>query len=166
LKKIITLLFVIGFAFNASAQDKTQDSIPIYKRFPEVPPFTLRTVPDSMQFIKQDLKKNKATIIMIFSPDCEHCQRATRDLQAHAAEFKNVQIVMASPLDFNLIEKFYKEYNIAQYPNITMGRDGSYMLGSFYKITNFPSIFVYDKKGNFVEKFEGDVPFSKIAKVL
>jgi thioredoxin-related protein len=147
LKKIITLLFVIGFAFNASAQDKTQDSIPVYKRFPEVPPFTLRTVPDSMQFIKQDLKKNKATIIMIFSPDCEHCQRATRDLQAHAAEFKNVQIVMASPLDFNLIEKFYKEYNIAQYPN-------------------FPSIFVYDKKGNFVEKFEGDVPFSKIAKVL
>ncbi len=163
---MITFLFVAGIALNVFAQDNAADTVPIYKRFPEVPPFTLRTVPDSMQFIKQDLKKNMATIIMIFSPDCEHCQRATRDLQAHAAELRKVQIVMASPLDYSIIEKFYKEYNIALYPNIIMGRDASYMLGSFYKITSFPSIFVYNKKGKFIEKFEGDVPFSKIVKVL
>ena len=164
MKKILSFLILTCTVFAASAQN--QDSIPVYKRFPNVPPFKIIRLPDSAQFSKDDLKKNKATIIMIFSPDCEHCQRATHDLQAHADEFKNVQIVMASPLDYSMIEKFYKEYNIAAYPNITMGRDGTYFLGSFYKITNFPSIFVYDKKGNFIEKFEGDVPFSKIAKVL
>jgi thioredoxin-related protein len=164
LKKFISLLFLIAVVFTASAQES--DSIPIYKRFPKVPPFTIMTVPDSMTFIKEDLKKHKETIVMIFSPDCEHCQRATKDLEAHYSLFKDVQIVMASPLDFNLIKKFYDVYNIAAFPNIKMGRDGSYMLGSFYKITSFPSIFVYDKKGNFVEKFEGDYPFEKIAKVL
>lgn len=163
MKTFISFLLFFTAAFSAAAQ---QDTLPVYKRFPTVPPFKIITMRDSSQFSKDDLKKNKAVIIMIFSPDCEHCQRAIKDLKRHAEEFKNVQIVITSPLDFKIIKKFYDEYNIAAYPNITMGRDGSYFLGTFYKITNFPSLFVYDKKGNFVEKFEGDVPFSKIVKVL
>ncbi|MEP6713398.1 MAG: thioredoxin domain-containing protein [Ferruginibacter sp.] len=163
MKTLLSLLLVLSTAFSASAQ---QDTLPVYQRFPTVPPFKIITLPDSSQFSKDDLKKNKATVIMIFSPDCEHCQRATKDLQKHIDLFKNVQIIMASPLDLDIIKRFYVAYNIAAYPNIIMGRDGSYFLGSFFKITNFPSIFVYDKKGNFVQKFEGDVSFSKIAEVL
>ena len=73
---------------------------------------------------------------------------------------------MVSSLDFSHIKKFYEEYKIASFPNITMGRDGSYYLGSFYRIHNFPSIYVYNKKGKFVESFEGDVKMEKIAAVL
>lgn len=163
MKTLISFLLFFGTACSASAQ---VDSLPIYKRFPTVPPFKIITLPDSSVFSKDDLKKNKAVIIMVFSPDCEHCQRATKDLQAHAALFKKVQIIMASPLDYTILKKFYDAYNIAAYPNIKMGRDGSYFFGSFFKITFYPSIFVYDKKGNFVQRFEGDVSFAKIAELL
>ena len=163
MQTLLSLFLFLSTAISVSAQ---QDTLPVYQRFPQVPPFKLIVVPDSTQFSKDDLKKNKAVMIIIFSPDCEHCQRATKDLQKHAELFKNVQIIMASPLDFKILNKFYEAYNIAAYPNITLGRDGSYFLGSFFKITNFPSIFVYDKKGNFLQKFEGDVSFTKIAKVL
>ena len=73
---------------------------------------------------------------------------------------------MVSSLDFSNIKKFYEEYKIADHPNITMGRDGTYMLGSFYKIQRYPSIFVYDKKGKFIQSFEGDIKIDDIANVL
>ena len=61
---------------------------------------------------------------------------------------------------------FYEEYKIADYPNIIMGRDPGYFFGTFYKIRSFPRIFLYDKKGNFVQAFDGNVPIEKIAEFL
>jgi hypothetical protein len=163
LKKYL-LAFCLLFAFKAGFTQ--QDSLPVYERFPTIPPFSIMRLPDSSKFTKADLKKKKATIIMIFSPDCEHCQRATEDLLAHAALFKNVQIVMATPLEYQFITPFYEHYKLAQQHNITVGRDATYMLGTFYQIHNFPSIYLYDKKGNYKEHFIGDVSFEKIATYL
>ncbi len=155
---IAILCFKSGFA--------QQDSLPVYKRFPEIPPFTIIKLPDSTKFAKTDLKKKKATIIMVFSPDCEHCQHATEDLIKHIDLYKDVQIVMATPLEYRFIEPFYLHYKLADYPNITVGRDASYFLGSFYKLTNYPTIILYDNKGNFKDRFEGSVSFEKIATYL
>jgi thioredoxin-related protein len=167
-KSIFTLFlfFLVKISFAQTPQTVQNDTLPIYERFPNVPPFTIMTVPDSTAFSKDDLKKKKETIIMVFSPDCSHCQHETKELTEHMDMFKDVQIVMASPLDYHYILQFYKDYHIADYPNITMGRDGSYMLGTFYKITNFPSIFVYNKKGEFVKAFDGSYPIEKIAAAL
>ena len=73
---------------------------------------------------------------------------------------------MASPQEYGLIKAFYDEYKIADHPNITMGRDPAYFLGTFYKVRSFPSIFLYNKKGDFVDKFDGNVPVEKIAEAL
>ncbi|MEI9935134.1 MAG: redoxin domain-containing protein [Ferruginibacter sp.] len=154
------------FFFLAKISIAQTDSIPLYERYGAVPPFTITKVPDSSSFANTDLNKKQSVIIMEFSPDCEHCQRETDSLIAHIDLFKDVQIVMASPLNFENILKFYKDYKIADYPNITMGRDGAYALGSFYKIRNFPSIFVYDKEGHFKKAFSGSYPIQKIAAAL
>jgi thiol-disulfide isomerase/thioredoxin len=154
------LCIVIGFGFS---QDPV---LPVYKRFPITPPFKIIKVPDSTFYKKEDLKRKKATIIIIFSPDCDHCQHATQDLLANAALFKKVQIIMVSSAPYSTVKKFYFEYGIATFPNIIMGTDPRYFLGTFYQITNFPSFFVYDKKGVFVKAFEGSVPITKIAQAL
>ncbi len=73
---------------------------------------------------------------------------------------------MTSPMNELMLKMFYDEYKIANYPNITMGRDPSYFLGTFYKVRSFPAIFVYDKKGNFVDSFNGSVPVEEIAAAL
>jgi thioredoxin-related protein len=146
-------------SFIAFAQ---QDTSLIYLRFPTVPPFKLTKVPDSTVFTKDNLKKKKLTIIMIFSPDCEHCQQMIKEITANIKLFKKAQIVMATPLEFSYVKKFYEEYKIADYPNITMGRDPGYFLGTFYKVRSFPAIFIYNKKGNLVNWFTGEVELKKI----
>jgi thioredoxin-related protein len=143
-----------------------QDTSLIYLRFPTIPPFKLTKVPDSTMFTKDNLKKKRPTIVMVFSPDCEHCQQMTKEITANIKLFKKAQIVMATPLEFNYVKKFYEEYKIADYPNITMGRDPSYFLGTFYKVRSFPAIFIYNKKGQLVNWFTGEVELKKIADSL
>jgi len=163
LKKYIVLLLLMVSGKAAMAQT---DTTLLYVRFPIVPSFKLTNMADSSYFTKDNLKKNTATIIMLFCPDCEHCQHETKELTAKIKLFKKAQIVMASPLDYDYIKKFYTEYKIADYPNITMGRDPSYFLGTFYKVRSFPAIFVYDKKGNYVMSFSGSAPVEAIAAAL
>jgi len=164
-KKYFLLAAVILFSQSIFAQEQTDTSL-LYKRFPTVPPFKITRVPDSTQFTKDDLKKKWNTIVIVFSPDCEHCQDETRRITANMEQFKKTQIVMASPLDFSYIKKFYDEYHIADYPNIIMGRDPSYFLGTFYKVRAFPAIFIYNKKGNLVESFSGTTPLENIFSAL
>ena len=163
MKKYIFLLLLAVISKTGFAQT---DTTLLYLRFPIVPSFKLTNVADSSYFTKDSLKKKKATIIIMFSPDCEHCQAETKALTANIDLFKKAQIVMASPLDYNYLKKFYIEYKIADYPNITMGRDPSYFLGTFYKVRSFPAIFVYDKKGNYVTSFSGSVPIEQVAAAL
>jgi thioredoxin-related protein len=159
LKKLVFFAFLLFIVAIGFAQ---QDTSLIYLRFPTVPPFKLTKMPDSTVFTKDNLKRKKPTIIMVFSPDCEHCQEMTKQITANIHLFKKAQIVMATPLEFGYVKKFYEEYKIADYPNITMGRDPGYFLGTFYKVRSFPAIFIYNKKGSLVNWFTGEVELKKI----
>jgi thioredoxin-related protein len=162
-KKIICSLLVCHLIVAANAQT---DTTLLYLRFPYIPSFKLYNIADSSVFTKDNLKKKKATLIMMFSPDCEHCQEETKAITANIDLFKKVQIVMASPLNFDYIRKFYDEYKIANYPNITMGRDPTYFLGTFFKVRSFPALFLYDKKGRLVNHFTGETSVQEIANLL
>lgn len=158
--KNIFLTAAILWSFTTIAQ---VDNRPPYLQFPTIPPFTIRLVPDSISFSKHDLKKRTAVMIFMFSPDCDHCHHATRELIENIRLFKKVQIIMVSSLDFKLERAFYDSFKIADHPNIKVGRDPNYFLGSFYKISSFPSIFLYDKKGKFIKGYESPASLINIA---
>jgi thiol-disulfide isomerase/thioredoxin len=166
MKKVLLLASVLFFCFQSFAQQFAADSLPVYKQFPDIPPFSIFKVPDSTKFTKDNLKKKEPLVLIMFSPDCEHCQKETDSLLANITLFKKVQIVMASPLDYIHIKEFYEKYKIAEYPNITIGKDPIWFLGQYYKVRNFPTIVVYDKDGKFVKIFEGSVSVRKIAAEL
>jgi len=163
MKKLFLLCKAIFAILFCHAQ---ADTSKLYLQFPDVPPFSITKVPDSSNFSKQDLTKKKPTLIMLFSPDCDHCIQQTKELQNKYELIKNVQIVMVSFLNYNLVKKFYDDYNMVNYPSITIGRDGKYFLGTFYKPHIFPSIFLYNRKGKFVKFFEGNVSAKQLAESL
>ncbi len=166
LKENMKFFILIVFASLTLPAFAQQDSLKLYERFTDLPPFKITRLPDSSQFTKADLKKKVATLIMVFSPDCEHCQHATEDLLNHISLFKNVQVLMATPLEYRFIVPFFEHYKIKDYHGIVIGRDPTNFLGTFFSITNFPSMFLYNRKGKFVKAFEGSVSFIKIASFL
>ena len=164
--KTLSLVVIYTFLCSAVFAQTTMPLEPAYKRIPTIPPYNLISVADSIAFTKDNLKKKKSTVIIIFSPTCENCVEETKELKQKISLFKKAQIVMVSPLDFSYLRTFYNDNNIAQYPTIIMGRDPGYFLGTFYKVRSLPSIFVYNKKGNLVKSFIGSTPVEEIAAAL
>ncbi len=164
MKKIFSLSLLLFIWHAGFAQ--ADSTAPVYLRFPTIPQFTIYKAPDSSAFSHNDLQKKKPVIFMIFSPECEHCQHETEALLADIEKFKNAQIVMVTYLPYDEMVAFYKNYKIANYPEITMARDTKFFFPVFFKITNLPSIYVYDKQGDFKKSFEGSVKIDSIAEVL
>lgn len=165
MKKIV-LAFILLTSFLYSEAQVKEDSIPAYERIPTIPPFTIMTVPDSVRFAKEDLKKKKPLVIIVFSPDCEHCRQFTKKLLAQFKLVKKAQVVMYSVLPYELVKKFYEEDKIADYPGITVGRDINNFLGIFFNVRNFPTVIVYNKKGKFVKRLNGAVTVEQVVEAI
>lgn len=163
-------LFIFSFSLllctSVFSQANQASDQPVYLRFPNIPEFTVYKAPDSTAFTRDDLHKKKSTVFIIFSPDCEHCQRETELITKNIGSFKNTQIVMITYLPYEEMIGFYKKYRIANYPQIVMARDTKFFFPVFFKVKNLPSIFVYDKKGKFKKSFEGDVKTQTIINEL
>ena len=158
---IVITLFIFQLAFSQNDTSK-----PVYLRFPTIPQFAIYKAPDSILFTRENLQKHKSTVLIIFSPDCEHCQHETKELLDHIQDFKKAQIVMITYQPYEGMVQFYKDYKLADYPQITMGRDTKFFFPIFFQVRSLPSIFVYNKKGEFKKAFEGSVKIEQVADEL
>jgi thioredoxin-related protein len=160
MRKTIFTLICCCLLLNVFAQ---ADTSLLYLRFPAIPVFNILKVPDSTSFTQKDLAKKKPVVFFFFNPDCDHCHQETKNMIAKIDQLKNAQVLMISILDFNAIKKFHADFKIADYPNITMARETTTHLPTFFKVHGIPDVYVYDKKGKFLEHFKGSVPVEKIA---
>lgn len=156
--RLILFIFSI-ISISAFAQTQTD---PPYKRFPTVPPLKLLLVDSTTVFTDKDLKKNKPLFFILFSPDCEHCQKETEELISKIDSFKNIQIVMATFMTVDKIKPFYENYKLDRFSNIVVGYDMQHMLSTYYRISYTPFLAFYDKKGNLIDGFQGALPLSKV----
>ncbi len=154
MKKILFLIpFIAGTIVTTAQKDSSAFGL---SKFETIPSFNIYTLPDSTSFSNKNLKKDKPFIIIFFNPDCEHCQKETKELLAYKNELKNIQILMVSPSSYALIKQFYQEYSLSTMPNIKMGQDANYVLGRLFNLRTFPSIFIYDNKGKLAKAFIGN----------
>lgn len=152
--------FFTTISFAAFAQADT--AIPIYKRFPTLPPLQLILTDSITKYTKEDIPKKKPVLILFFSPDCEHCQHEAQDLVAHKEDFKNTHIIMASTYPFYRLKEFAEKYGLAAMQNVVIARDPAYFLLTFYNIRNFPFAALYNKKGKLIETVAGSNSMDKI----
>lgn len=163
MKKILCLAVLIFLVGNIFAQNAGQ---PPYLKNPVLPDFKILQKDSVTWFSKRDLKPGKPVMIMLFSPDCDHCQQQTRMIQERIKELGDLQIVMASFQPMEKLRKFYKDYRIAQYPNIRMGRDVSYFFGNFYVGRSIPFLAIYDRSFKLVKVYDGGAKIDKILEAI
>ena len=174
MKKAFLIVLVLACSHFLFAQQPTPpasqppapvDSAP-YLRFPTIPPFRLLKLDSTTYLTKDDIKKHHLTIVMFFSPDCDHCKHQTESILADYADFSDIEIVMATYQPFSEMKEFYTSYHLADHPNIKIGRDEKFFLAPFYKIRNLPYLALYDKKGNLITTFEGTQKVENILKAF
>jgi thioredoxin-related protein len=156
MKSMLIAFLVLFLNYSAPAQIPVPDAEPPYLKNPGIPPFKLLKV-DSVHFVtKEDIKKNHLVLVMFFSPDCEHCKHQMRDILEDDKKFRDIEIVMGTFQPFDEMKTFYNYFRISDHPNIYMGRDEHYMLPPYYRMKSLPCLALYDKKGQFIAKFEGN----------
>jgi thioredoxin-related protein len=155
------LFFVLTFCglISFAQQDSMQ---PPYKRFPSVPPFQILLGDSTTIYSKALLPKKTPVLLMVFSPDCSHCQHETEEILAHRDELKDVQIVMVTLHSIHDMKGFTTSYHLDQQQNIVVGKDIYFLLPSFFDIRNLPFHALYNKKGELIRAFEGTVGIEKL----
>ena len=162
MKKIILFLL---FAATIKCFGQTESEAP-YKRFPTLPPLNLLLVDSTTKFSEKDIPKNHPVFIILFSPDCDHCQKETEELIDNIDKFKKIEIVMATMLPFDKMKTFYEFNHLERFKNITVGKDIQFILPTFYRIKNLPYLAFYNKKGKLIDTFEGSLPIPKVAAIF
>jgi hypothetical protein len=129
-----------------------------------LPTFSMTTI-DGKEISNKDLPtKYKYTCIIIFSPDCSHCEHAGDEFNKNADKFKNVLFIWDSYRDMDLIKKFATKYNLDGKPNVVIGRDGGFTIPSFFRPRMTPFVALYDK-GTFVKVWEQGVEPDELIKI-
>jgi thioredoxin-related protein len=149
MKKLLLILSLIAFAGCTQAQQAHNiDNIPPFK--------ILKT--DSTYFTSANLKKDKPVMIIYFAPDCSHCQHLVYEMKPKMKQFGDIQIVMVTFTEFTMlkmIKNFTRDFDLAKYPNITIGTEGhTYLVQQYYQVRTTPYIAIYNHKGKLVQAYD------------
>jgi thioredoxin-related protein len=158
---MLLLSAILAFSF-AQAQDISKQTA--YRSLP-IPDFSLLKT-DGTYYAKKDLPKGQYVLMILFSPDCEHCRQETRKIQSKMKSIKNTTLVMATFMQMEGIRKFEKEFELKKYKNIQLGRDSRYLLAPFYNIKNVPFFALYDPSGKFMKDWSQELPIDQLIKLL
>lgn len=156
---LITLILCIGTIAGFAQVDSTT---PAFKKYPTLPPLQLLLGDSTTKYTKESLPKKKPVLIMLFSPECSHCQHTAEELVKYKDELKGIQIVMATMHSISQMNAFMEQYHLNQLENVVAGRDIYYILQGFYDMHSLPYLGFYDKKGQLIKGFEGSMPVKKI----
>ncbi|MFT4152717.1 thioredoxin-like domain-containing protein [Parafilimonas sp.] len=117
-----------------------------------IPPFKVRLTSNQL-FSYKDLKKNVPTVLIYFSPTCEHCNEFTKELVKHESALKNKQLVFITYLSLEETLAFDKLYKLSSNPNIKVGSEGyTFVVQKYYNIQKFPYIILFNEQQKMVKK--------------
>jgi thiol-disulfide isomerase/thioredoxin len=141
------------------------DTTPPYLRTKLLPAFNLLSL-DSAVFTQSVLKENTRTVIMLFNPECGHCQEQLETLLSIPDFVKNVQLVLSSTETLAKLKLFYDKNHLEKYSGVRIGKDYKYFFGGFYQPKTIPVLAFYNAGKQLAFFNQGNVSKKQLLKVL
>lgn len=167
MKKITRLLAFLMVSLLTTtilvAQSNIDPNAPFLKD-KNIPKFTLNLT-TGKSFSHNQIPKNRYTCIIIFSPDCSHCQEEAAELTKNAAKFKNVFFIWNSYKEMNDIKAFAVKYGLDKQANVVVGRDPEFSIPVFFRPRMTPFVALYDK-GQLLKVYEQGVKVPELLKII
>lgn len=119
---------------------------------------------DGRQLEAKTISENM--VLILFQPDCDHCQHEAIDIQKRLAEFSNYQLYFVSSHPLALITKFAKDYKLNDKPNVHFGSASVESVLSNFGAISAPSIYIYSNDGKLKKSFNGQTDVELLIKSL
>jgi len=130
-----------------------------------MPEFSMLLTDSTTKLYSRDFPSNKPTVFFYFSPYCPYCKAQTKKIIEDMDMLKGIQFYYISYFPLPAVKDFCKEFELAKYPNITVGLDSSYFVKDYFEIAAFPYLAIYGKNKNLNKSFVGKIYCSQIKKV-
>lgn len=154
MQRLLTLFATLFLSFGAMAQHQAADT-PLYIKNPSLPPFNILSADSTQVFNTYNIKPGKPTVFIYFSPECDHCQQALRELREKADSLKDATVYLTSFVPLYEMNKFIVEYKLHELPNWRFGKDYQYFFPTYFGARSVPFMAVYDKNKKLVAGRDG-----------
>jgi thiol-disulfide isomerase/thioredoxin len=160
---IVPILFSCAKTEKRIEAPKPEIAAPAPKPKSEIPELWMSLEDGSKQLASTLTGK---TVLFLFQPDCDHCQREAVDIKRYIDNFKDYQLYFISSAPLPEVLKFAKEYELKQYPNIHWGTTTVQNIISTFGPIEAPSLYLYSNDGKLIESFVGEIAVEVIVKHL
>ena len=156
---VFTLIFFGCAGPSSKTQEPEQTAVPKRNDLPIMLINTLDQSPVNIQELTGKI------ILILFQPDCDHCQREAKEIREHLEAFNGYSLYFIAADTVAAIEKFGRDYDLLGHPNIHFaGTTVENVINNFGSIPA-PSIYIYSDQ-LLVQKFNGEVPIQKILNAI
>ncbi len=89
---------------------------------------------------------NQATVLMFFSPDCDHCEHELEKIQNSNEKLSSINFILLSNRPIELIQAFAQKHQLHKYSNIQVYADPENFMARYYGIGGYPSMLIYTQQ--------------------
>ena len=157
---IVALIIIIigGLGYYLKNQREETSKEFVSTAVNEYPPMSA-TNADGSQFRLNELKGNN--ILVFFQPDCDHCQREGKAIADNLEKFSEYQLYFISVDDFNQMNVFAGNYDLADKRNVAFARATlDDILNNLGRISP-PSLYIY-REGKLIKHLDGEKNIEEI----
>ena len=158
MRKLLLLLLLAGPAVfaqeNKPKEDTKHKSDPNapYTKYKDLPAFEAVYMNGKDTFNTFNIPKGKPSLIIYFSPDCDHCKKMLDEMLPQFYQLKNVNVYMMTFMPPIALQVFNRAYHLENYEAVKfIGQDFKFFFPTYYGVSSVPDIVLYDKNKRFVK---------------
>lgn len=165
---LVLLLALAGYYFIFRVQAPERAEIP---PAPAAAPAPASDLPD-LTVTRLDrsplrIKEVKGpSVLVLFQPDCDHCQRETKEIKANLSAFQGYTLYFISNYPLPALQQFAQEYGLDQAPNVIFASTSIDAILNTLGPQPSPALYIYNDQGKLVNKFLGETPIGQILPAL
>jgi peroxiredoxin len=159
---LIFSMLVLTFVCSCSKKEKTEpvlDQKTVVVQPNDLPTMAL-TMLDGSQLQAKDLKGS--TVIILFQPDCDHCQREAQAIHENIKAFENYSVYFVSGATPPELDTFARQYGFSDIHNVYFASTQVQSIIDNFGQISAPSLYVYNDMGKLVTKFNGETDITQI----
>jgi peroxiredoxin len=104
-------------------------------------------------------------VLILFQPDCDHCQREAKEIREHIEAFKDYSLYFISSDQMPAIEKFGNDHGLLNYSNVHFASTTVESILNNLGPIPAPSVYIYSDQ-RLVQKFNGEIAIEKILQTI
>lgn len=127
-----------------------------------LPSFDLFLADSTTYFNTNSIPAGKPVVLLFFGPHCPYSQIQIEEIVKDMNILKNIRFYLLTTVQFEEMKRFYLEYQLHKYPNITVGIDYTNFFGDYFKAKGVPYTAIYGKEKKLKKAFSGAIHSKQI----